>query len=320
MLPPNPLASRRRLLTATGAAALIAPFAGFSTAAFAQGTPNAQPLFRFGLIADPQYAPVVPRRTRFYANSLWKVAEAIEAMNGEPLAFVATLGDIIDRHWESYAHILPVYDRLTHPHFFVLGNHDFEVARDFLGSVVRTAGLRRAYYDFEGGPANGPKWRFIVLDGNDISLFANLPGTPKHQQAQARLAAMTEAKAPNAQTWNGGLSDDQTTWLFRTMDAAEAAGQKIVVLGHYPLYPANEHNLWGWEQLSERMAGYRHFTAFFCGHNHAGNYGEVGRKHFVNLKGMVETPDKTAFSIVSVFPDRLELKGFGLEESRSFRI
>lgn len=306
--------SRRQLMTVTGAGALMAPFAGFAPPALGQAPPGA-PLFRFGLIADPQYAPVPPRRTRFYAHSLWKVAEAIEAMNAENLSFVATLGDIIDRHWESYAHLLPVYDRLKHPHFFVLGNHDFEVARDYLHAVLRTTGLRRAYYDFEGGG-----WRFIVLDGNDLSLFANLPGSPKHQAAEARLAALREARAPNAQVWNGGLSDDQDTWLFRTMDAAEAAGQKIVVFGHYPMYPANEHNLWGWEQLTERMSGYRHFVGYFCGHNHAGNYGQANGKHFVNLKGMVETPDKTAFSIVSVFPDRLELQGFGLEESRSFRI
>jgi hypothetical protein len=189
-----------------GAGALMARLAGFTSTALAQGAPNARPLFRFGLIADPQDAPVVPRRTRLHANSPWKLAEAVEAMHGEPLAFVATLGDIIDRHWESYAHILPVHDRLKHP-----------------------------------------------------------------------------------------------------------------------AYPANEHDLWRWKQLSERLAGWRSFTAFPGGHNHAGNRGKVGndasgRKHFVNLKGMVETPDKTAFSIVAVLADRLELKGFVLEESRVLRI
>src|SRR5690606_26022733 len=123
--------------------------------------------FRFGLIADPQYAPVAPRGTRFYSNSLGKVAEAIETFNGEELDFVATLGDIIDRRWESFGHILPIYDRLRHDRFFVLGNHDYDVAADYLGSVVRTVGMPNAYYDFTGGG-----YRFIVLDGNDVSMFA----------------------------------------------------------------------------------------------------------------------------------------------------
>ena len=61
-----------------------------------------------------------------------------------------TLGDIIDRHHESYGDVLPVYDRLRHRSAFALGNHDFEVAADHLGSILRTIGLKRAHYDFSG--------------------------------------------------------------------------------------------------------------------------------------------------------------------------
>ena len=158
--------TRRNLLKIGGGAAMFAPFGGFTI-----NPANAQsgPLFRFGIVADPQYAPVVPNLTsnRYYSNSLWKLSEAIEVFNKEDLQFVATLGDIIDRHWESYAHILPLYDKLKHDRFFVLGNHDYDVAAEYLRSVVRTIGMKKAYYDFAGGG-----YRFIVIDGNDISLFA----------------------------------------------------------------------------------------------------------------------------------------------------
>ncbi|WP_171523476.1 metallophosphoesterase, partial [Acinetobacter baumannii] len=80
-------------------------------------------------------------------NTLWKLSDAITAFNKQDLQFVATLGDIIDRHWESYAHILPVYDKLKHKRFFLLGNHDYEVGAEYLSSVVRTAGMEKAYYD-----------------------------------------------------------------------------------------------------------------------------------------------------------------------------
>lgn len=55
----------------------------------------AVPLFRFGIIADPQYAPIVPHvaMDRQYANSLAKVAEAVEVFNSWELSFVMTLGD-----------------------------------------------------------------------------------------------------------------------------------------------------------------------------------------------------------------------------------
>lgn len=304
--------TRRKVLRLGGAAALVAPFQGFSTSAtLAQGAS----LFRFGLVADPQYSPLPPRRTRYYANSLWKLSEAIEAFNAQDLQFVATLGDIIDRHWESYDHILPVYDRLKHPHFFVLGNHDFEVAADYLGSLLRTTSLKRAYYDFKGGG-----YRFLVIDGNDISLFANPKDSPKHKLAAETLDGLKAKGAPNAQVWNGGMSEEQFAWVKRTMDEAEAAGEKIVIFGHYPVYPQNEHNMWGSEPFVELVSGYRNFVAFLDGHNHAGNYGQVNGKHFVNLKGMVETATQTAYSVVEVYPDRLELKGYGLEESRTLRI
>ena len=78
---------------------LIALLVGLC-AALPVATPVAaqdKPLVRFGAIADPQYAPAAPRGTRYYANSLWKLSEAIEKLNGENLDFVVTLGDIIDR-------------------------------------------------------------------------------------------------------------------------------------------------------------------------------------------------------------------------------
>ncbi|WP_348647322.1 metallophosphoesterase [Aestuariivirga sp. YIM B02566] len=146
--------------------------------------------------------------TRYYANSLWKLDEAVKALNGEELRFVATLGDIIDRHWQSYDDILPIYDRLKHEHFFVLGNHDYEVAPDYLHAVLRQVGLKRSYYDFAGGG-----YRFLVIDGNDVSTFAPPVGDPRRALAAERLAKLTEAKAANAQVWNGSLSDEQFAWM-----------------------------------------------------------------------------------------------------------
>ena len=306
--------TRRSLLKGAGAAALVTPFAGFAArSAFAQG----EPLFRFGLITDPQYAPVPPQPggTRYYANSLWKLDEALKALNEEPLEFVTTLGDIIDRHWDSFGDILPIYDQLVHPHFFVLGNHDFEVGNDYLRSVVRTVGLERAYYDFPGGG-----YRFLVIDGNDISTFAPPAGDPRREIAAERLARLTEAGAENAQSWNGSLSDEQFAWMEERLQAGQGAGERVIVLSHYPVYPANIHNLWDSERIVDLLTSYDNFVAFFNGHNHAGNYGAIGNQHFVNFKGMVETPDQTAYATIGVYEDSIEITGYGLEETRSLTI
>ena len=103
------MVTRRTLLAAAPAAAALAPLIGAS-AAFARETAGDTGPFRFGVVADPQYAPVVPnlQSQRYYGNSLWKLSEAVAEFNKhDDLAFVVTLVDIIDRHWESFSHILP---------------------------------------------------------------------------------------------------------------------------------------------------------------------------------------------------------------------
>ena len=302
--------TKRDLLLRGAATALVMPFAGFAAPARAEDGP----LLRFGAIADPQYAPVAPRRTRYYGNSLWKLDAAIAELNKAELQFCVTLGDIIDRHWESYGHILPIYDRLRHDHFFVLGNHDYEVGADFIGAVHRTTGLKRPYYDFTGAGH-----RFIVIDGNDVSLFANLPGSDKHRLAQETLERLKREGAVNAKPWNGGMSAEQIAYLKATLDDARTKRERVVLLGHYPVFPLDQHNMWGWEGFVELVTSYDNVIAYFSGHNHAGNYGERGGVHFVNLKGMVETPDTTAFSIVELHHNRIALKGFGREGSREFK-
>lgn len=301
--------TRRTALQTSLAATLASTFPGFAAA---QGES-----FRIGIISDPQFSPVPPNLTlnRFYGNSLWKMQEAIADLNKEELRFVATLGDIIDRSWESFGYILPMYDTLKHPKVYLLGNHDYEVGRDYLRSVVRTVGMPSAYYDFSGGG-----WRFIVIDGNDVTTFAPPVGDPRREIAAERLAKLKATGAENAQSWNGSLSDAQFAWLRDTLDKARAANERVIVMGHYPLFPANIHNMWDAPKIVELLTSYDNFVAYFCGHNHAGNYGEIGGRHFMNFKGMVDTPTTTAYSVVEFHPDRLEIQGRGRETNRTLRI
>ncbi len=306
--------TRRNLLKIGGTAAIFAPFAGFT---INPARAETDPLFRFGIVADPQYAPVVPnlKSNRYYANSLWKLSEAIDTLNKHDLQFVATLGDIIDRHWESFSHVLPLYDKLDHPSVLLLGNHDYDVAAEYLDSVQRTTGLDKAYSDFAGGG-----YRFILLDGNDVSLFAPPKDDPRREVAAKRLDELKAKGASNAQSWNGSLGDEQFAWLEATIQKAEAAGEKVIVMCHYPVYPANEHNLWDSDRIVDLLGKSKNVVAYFNGHNHAGNYGELNGKHFVNFKGMVDTPDTTAYSVVEVYPDRIEILGYGREGNRTLKL
>ena len=86
--------------------------------------------------------------------------------------------------------------------------------------------------------------------------------------------------------------------------------------GHYPLYPAGELNLWNDAAVMAVLERYPGVKACFNGHDHDGNYGHRNGIHYLNFKGIVDTPDKNTYAIVDVYADRLEVQGFGREEDR----
>ena len=274
-------------------------------------------IFRFGVVADPQYAASAPHigMNRHYARSLAKLSEAIEVFNREELSFVITLGDIIDRDFESFDDILPVYDSLRHENFFLLGNHDFSVAADRLSDVAARVGLASPCYSFirQG-------WRFVVLNGNEVSTFAPPQGHPYRDTAARRIAELRAAGAINAHDWNAMPSDEQFAWLSDQIEDAGAAGERVIVMNHYPVYPPNEHDGWDRERMIALLAAHDHVAAYFSGHNHAGNFGAVEGCHFLNFKGMVDTEAENTFAIVEIWTDRIEVRGFGREDSRTLSL
>ncbi|MGN6777120.1 metallophosphoesterase [Rhizobium sp.] len=271
------------------------------------------PLFRFGVIADPQYADLEPNLTlnRYPAKSLDKLRAAIGEFNRHDLAFVVTLGDIIDREWKSFDAILAVYEALRHRKHFLLGNHDFAVASEHLGGVSARVGMPSPYYDFR---LSG--YRFIALDGNEISVFAPPEGDPRRQEAKEMMRALETTGALNGQRWNGAIGDTQYDWLAAKLREAKAAGEKVIVMNHYPIFPENGHNALDSDRMLSLLAEHDHVVAYLNGHNHAGNFGVSGGTYFVNFKGMVDTEDTSAYAIVAVYNDRLEVTGFGREDSR----
>lgn len=276
-------------------------------------TEQSAPLFSFGIVADPQYADMPPRpeMNRYYTESTRKLDAAIETFNSQDLAFVVTLGDIIDRGWENFDAILGCYDRLNHRSVILPGNHDFAVAPDDLDKIHARLGMPSPWYDFAIHDV-----RFIVLDGNDVSLFAPPPGDARRELAAQRLAALTEKGAINAQDWNGSFSPAQFTWLRDKLAATDAAGERAILFCHYPLSPENAHNMWDAPEVLGLLAAHPSAKAWFCGHNHAGNYAVIGNTHFLNFKGMVDTPEDNTFAIADVHEDRIVIRGFGRETDR----
>lgn len=273
-------------------------------------------LFRFGVIADVQYCDCEPSSAmnRYYSRSADKLAEALATFAQHDLRFILDLGDLIDRDFNSFDTILPVYEAAQAPVHRVLGNHDYSVNVTHLEEIPQRLGLAPVGYyavDYDD-------WRLVVLNGNEVSLFATRAGTPLRQQAEQMLEKLQKRDAQNAKEWNGGVSETQLAWLDQQLTEAQQNGQSVIVAGHYPLYPAGELNLWNDAAVMAVLERYPAVRAYFNGHNHDGNYGQRNGIHYLNFKGMVDTPDKNTFAIVDVYAERLEVQGFGREENRLF--
>ncbi|GLR18816.1 metallophosphoesterase [Portibacter lacus] len=271
-----------------------------------------QPILSYGVIADPQYADQDTRGTRFYRASLGKLQMAVDDLNKENLDFVVTLGDVIDKNLASFADILPIYKKLKAPHHLVLGNHDFDVADEDKDKVMDKLGMAKNYYsEVKSG------WRFIYLDGTEVSLFRYAEGSENKKNAQIKLDELKEKKAPQAQAWNGGISDAQMKWFKQELKSAKAKNEKVVICNHWPVLPEGDvHNLWNAKELVSIIDPYDNVILYMNGHNHKGNYTTQNGTHYVNFKGMVETEKDTAYATVDCYADRVEIKGYGLEPDR----
>lgn len=264
-------------------------------------------LFSVGLIADAQYVDADAKGIRHYRRSVQKLERAVKEINEEEVEFSIHLGDLIDRNFESFDTILEPLTDLHNPIFQILGNHDYDVAEEKKRSVPQRLGMDSPYYSF-----SKDGFRFIFLDGTEVSTFASGRDSENHKRA-LRLIAQCEAEGrSNAKSWNGGLGAEQMSWLEMELKAAVEAFEKVIISCHYPVFPENSHNLLNDREVLALLAPYANvIVAWFNGHNHAGNYAEKEGIHFVTLEGMVNTPDTNAFAILDVSPNQLTIRGKG---------
>ncbi len=274
------------------------------------------PIFSFGLLADLHYSDIEPLKDRYFRDSIKKFDHCVETMNNHSLEFVVDLGDLIDQDYSNFDVLLPHFRKFNSKVHFTVGNHDFEVEERLKNQVRSKIGYEdKAYYSF-----SIKHIRFVVLDGNTISTYANMPGTNNYIKAERLLQHLQQTKMDNAHFWNGAIDEEQLEWFELNLQEAKHKLEKVIVFCHFPVYPTNKHNLGNDSDLLNVIGKHDHIIAWISGHNHSGNYGYNTGIHFVGLKGMVETLDKPAYCIIDVYDDRIELKGFGREPSRTLPV
>ncbi len=274
--------------------------------------------FSFAVLTDIQYGDQATAGKREYRKSLTKLREAVEALNArEDLAFAIHLGDLIDSRAMDLDPILSLYNQLAAPKRHVLGNHDFSMPRD---TLVRRLAMPAAYYEFAFGG-----WRFLILDGMDLSVAAGSrpEGSPEREQGRAMFESLRAIRAANATDWNGGIGQRQLDWLRDSLKRASNSGERVMVFCHFPVLAESStpaHLLWNHEAVRETLDSAPSVAAWFNGHDHQGGYAERNGIHYVTFPGMVESGDQTSYTIVNVYADRLELEGAGASPKRTLRI
>jgi predicted phosphodiesterase len=271
-----------------------------------QKTKQAKYKFSFGAIADCQYCSGPNRGSRHYSSSAKKLHECVEELNSHDLKFVIHLGDFIDRDYASFDKVLPIYQSLKMPAYHALGNHDFDVADKWKAKVPERMGMKSKYYDF-----SIEDWRFIVLDGNDVSFHAYPKDSSEYREAEVYYRE-NKIRSPR---WNGAVGEKQLTWMQEVLRGAEKKGEQVVLYCHFPVYPADPHNLWNAKEVISILETFSCVKAYINGHNHKGKYGQKNGIHYLTLKGMVET-ESNAYSIIGIFQDRIKVIGYGRESDR----
>ncbi|KAK3439873.1 hypothetical protein EUGRSUZ_B00212 [Eucalyptus grandis] len=300
-----------------------------------------KPLFSFGVISDVQHADIPDGRSflgvpRYYRNSITVLQRAVMQWNHHGnLKFAVNLGDIVDgfcpkdRSLDTVSRVVNEFEKFNGPVYHMIGNHClYNLPRRKLLPLLRIPSIDGcAYYDFS--PTS--EYRFVVLDGYDISAIGWPQDHPKTQQALKFL----QDKNPNLDKnspvglvgierrflmFNGAVGEEQLHWLDSVLRDATNLKQKVVVCCHLPLDPGASTEvalLWNFDEVMGVIHKYDCVKVCLAGHDHKGGHSidSHGVHHKVFEAALECPPGTDAYGYVDVYDDRLSLFGAGKMEN-----
>ncbi|HVN59397.1 MAG TPA: metallophosphoesterase [Bacteroidales bacterium] len=269
-----------------------------------------KPLFSFGVVTDVQYCDCDPADSRFYRSSISKLRAAMKGFRSAKTDFVIDLGDLIDRNFESFRPLMQIFDSSGFRVYHVTGNHDYYIDPKLIRSIPTLKDHKTGYYSVEH-----KGFRFIFLNGNEVSTYST-HNKKIIDAANTMIGELKKSGEPNGLDHNGALGADQMVWLDDELSAAESSHQKVLLFCHFPVWPVNDHNLLNYRSVLGILGKHHNVIAWFNGHNHSGNYGNLNLTHFVTLKAMCETDAVNSYSVIEVYYNKVWIKGEGREKSQ----
>ena len=274
---------------------------------------EAQPLIRFGVIADIQYADKDDHGSRFYRGSLAKLDSCIVNLNKEKLAFNVVFGDLVDQGPKDLKPVMEHLKKLNASYRNILGNHDFVDVGD-RDMLYKQFNMPAPYYAFE--KAN---WMFIVLNTNEVSEYGSNDGSPFRKEWKDLAANLKNEGRKNVLPWNGGISSLQLIWLENKLKKAQKTKKNVLVFTHHPLFPENGYEALNNREILKVLEKYPNVKGILSGHHHAGNFAYYNKIPSITLEGMVETAKDNAYGVVELYPDKIVFTGKGRMTSRTHK-
>ncbi|XP_074294655.1 manganese-dependent ADP-ribose/CDP-alcohol diphosphatase-like [Silene latifolia] len=294
-----------------------------------------QPLFSFGVISDVQYADIPDGRSflgvpRYYRHSVLVLQRAVQKWNdSQNLNFSVNFGDIVDgfcpkdQSLSAIKKIAFEFQKFNGPVYHMIGNHClYNLPREQLLPLLNIHSDNScAYYDF----SPTPNYRFVVLDGYDISAI----GWPKDHPKALQAMRILDEKNPNSEKnspsglegfekrflmFNGAVGKEQLEWLDHVLQDATKLKQKVIICCHLPLDPgasSSEALLWNYDEVMNLIHKYKCVKVCLSGHDHKGGYSidSHGIHHRVLEAALECPPGFDAFGHVDVYEDRVSLIG-----------
>jgi alkaline phosphatase len=258
---------------------------------------------RFGMITDLHYAKRSDG-SRYYAQSMLKLNEAIHTFNENKLDFIVELGDFKDQganpaRTETLTFLDEIeleFQRFSGPKYHALGNHDMDSISktDFFAHTENSGEAKgKNYYSFI---QRGVK--FIVLDAT-----FNENGSDYDN---------------NNFDWTKAIiPDNQKTWLEEELDSEYPA----VVFVHHLLDPSPEaskdHRITNAADVVEILERKNNVLAVFQGHYHEGHYSFRNGIHYFTINSVIDGafPANNSFAIVEIDESlNISIDGFYLCE------
>jgi len=261
-------------------------------------------LISFGMVTDPHSADVEAKGSRYYKESVSKMAECVELMNDKKVDFLIELGDFKDMDDTESAEnalkyldsIESVFKKFDGPAYHVIGNHDVDcISKEQFLNRVENTGISKdaSYYSFD---AKG--LHFIVLDANYLSDGSDF---------NSGNYVWTDVNIP----------EKEMNWLKNDL---ASTSKPVVVFVHELLDGQGDLYVNNAKEIRQVLQKHQNVLAVFQGHHHSGDFNLINDIYYYTLKAMVEGSgsSNSSYAIVDVYEDySIAITGYRKAENKN---